>query len=305
MPTDVPPLVWGLFVLFVLLMLALDLGVFHRKSHVPRFREALTWTGVWASLALAFGAWIGAEYGGTAMLEFYSGYAIELSLSFDNVFVFVLVFEAVRVPRHLQHRVLFWGILTALVLRFAMILGGVTLVERFHWVLYVFGGFLLLTALKLLRQPPHGLPPEDSRVLQFLRRRLRVTDFHGNAFVVRVDGRRRATPLLLALLMIEVSDVVFAVDSIPAVFAITRDPFLVFTSNVFAILGLRSLFFVLAGMVDAFPHLKTGLAIVLAFVGTKLLLLDTVHVPAWLSLTVIVGVLAATIALPALLRRRP
>ena len=304
MPIDVPPLGWGLFVLFVLAMLALDLGVFHRGSHVPRFKEALTWTAVWASLALLFGGGVGLFHGGTAMLEFYSGYAIELSLSFDNVFVFVLVFEAVQVPRHLQHRVLFWGILTALVLRLVMILGGVALVERFGWLLYVFGGFLLLTALKLLRQPAHGLQREDSKLLQFLRRRLRVTELHGNAFLVRVDGRRRATPLLLALLMIEVSDVVFAIDSIPAIFAITRDPFLVFTSNVFAILGLRSLFFVLSGMVDAFPHLKTGLAIVLAFVGTKLVLLDVVHVPAWLSLSVIVGVLAGSILLPLLRRRR-
>jgi tellurite resistance protein TerC len=215
--------------------------------------------------------------------------------------VFVVIFGALHIPRDLQHRVLFWGVLTALVLRGMMIFGGAALIERWHWILYVFGAFLLFTAVKMLRQPDHGIRPEDSRLLGFARRRLKVTGLHGAHFWVRVDGRLRATPLLLALLMVEVSDVVFAVDSIPAIFAVTRDPFLIFTANVFAILGLRSLFFVLAGMVEKFHYLKQGLAIVLAFVGTKLLLLDVVHIPALVSLTVVLGVLA--IAVMASMRR--
>jgi tellurite resistance protein TerC len=296
MPIEVSPLFWGLFIAFVLGMLALDLGIFHRAAHVPRFREALTWTAVWSSLALLFGAWIGWQFGGTAAVEFYTGWVIEQSLSFDNVFVFVLIFETLRIPLHLQHRVLFWGVLTAIVLRALMILGGAVLVTRFHWVLYVFGAFLVLTAIKLLVQRPHELQPQDSRLVGWLRRRLRVTEIHDQRFFVRVDRRLRATPLFLALVMVEISDVVFAVDSIPAIFAVTQEPFLVFTSNVFAILGLRSLFFVLAGMVDRFVHLKTGLAIVLAFVGAKLLLMETVKVPPLLSLSVIVTVLAVSVA---------
>jgi tellurite resistance protein TerC len=297
MPVEASPLLWGLFLAFVVAMLLLDLGVFHRDAHLPSFREALTWTTVWATLAAVFGGWLAVAHGATASVEFFTGYVIELSLSIDNVFVFVVIFAAVRIPRELQHRVLFWGVLTALVLRGAMILGGAALVARYHWVLYVFGGFLLLTGLKMLRQPEQGLAQEDSRLLGFLRRKLRVTGLHGSRFVVRVDGRLRATPLLLALLMVEVSDIVFAVDSIPAIFAVTRDPFLVFTANVFAILGLRSLFFVLAGMLDRFHHLKTGLAIVLAFVGTKLLLLDVVTIPSWLSLVVVLGVLGGAVLL--------
>lgn len=297
MPIQVSPLAWGLFVLFVLAMLALDLGVFHRKDTEPRFREALTWTTVWASLAMLFGLFVGYKMGPTASLEFFTGYAIELSLSIDNVFVFVVIFSALRIPAHLQHRVLFWGVLTALVLRGLMIVGGAALVARYHWLLYGFGAFLLLTGVKMLRQPDHGVAPEDNRLLGFLRRKLQVTGLHGSKFWVRVDGRLRATPLLLALVMVEISDVVFAIDSIPAIFAVTRDPFLVFTANVFAILGLRSLFFVLAGMLNRFVYLKRGLAIVLGFVGAKLILLDTVKIPALVSLLVVVGVLAGSVLL--------
>lgn len=286
---------WALFLLFIALMLALDLGVFHRKAHVPSFREALTWTSVWATLAALFGGWIGWQFGATPCVEFFTGYVIELSLSADNVFVFVVIFGAVHIPRHLQHRVLFWGVLTALVLRGVMIVGGAVLIAKWHWILYGFGAFLVFTGLKMLRQPDHDLAPEDSWLLRFARRHLRVTELHGTNFFVRVDGKLRATPLLLALLLVEVSDVVFAVDSIPAIFAVTRDPFLVFTANVFAILGLRSLFFVLAGLVDKFRYLKTGLAVVLAFVGAKLLLLDVVHVPALVSLGVVLGVLGVAV----------
>ncbi len=304
MPTEGNPLAWTLFIAFVLAMLALDLGVFHRHAHVPRFREALTWTGVWATLAVLFGGWLAWERGATPAIEFFTGYVIELSLSIDNVFVFVVIFAALHIPRHLQHRVLFWGVLTALILRGVMIVGGAALVAKYHWVLYVFGAFLLLTGLKMLRQPDHDeVSPEDNKLLAFLRRRLRVTELHGTKFWVRVDGRLRATPLLLALLMVEISDVVFAIDSIPAIFAVTQDPFLVFTANVFAILGLRSLFFVLSGMLDKFALLKRGLAIVLGFVGTKLVLMDVVKIPPLLSLGVVVGVLGGSIVLS--LRRAP
>lgn len=298
MPIDGNPLAWTLFCTFILAMLALDLGVFHREAHVPKFREALTWTGVWATLAVLFGSWLAWDRGATPAIEFFTGYVIELSLSIDNVFVFVVIFAALHIPRHLQHRVLFWGVLTALILRGGMILGGAALVARYHWVLYVFGGFLLLTGLKMLRQPEGDeVSAEDNRLLGFLRRKLRVTELHGNKFWVRVDGKWRGTPLLLALLMVEISDVVFAIDSIPAIFAVTQDPFLVFTANVFAILGLRSLFFVLAGMLDKFSLLKRGLAIVLGFVGCKLLLMDVVKIHPLISLTVVVGVLGGSILL--------
>lgn len=298
MPIEGSPLAWTLFCAFILAMLALDLGVFHRDAHVPKFREALTWTGVWATLAVLFGSWLAWDRGATPAIEFFTGYVIELSLSIDNVFVFVVIFAALHIPRHLQHRVLFWGVLTALILRGGMILGGAALVAEYHWVLYVFGGFLLLTGLKMLRQPEGDeVSAEDSRLLGFLRRKLRVTELHGNKFWVRVDGKWRGTPLLLALLMVEISDVVFAVDSIPAIFAVTQDPFLVFTANVFAILGLRSLFFVLAGMLDKFSLLKRGLAIVLGFVGCKLLLMDVVKIHPLISLTVVVGVLGGSILL--------
>ncbi|MFY9343427.1 MAG: TerC family protein [Planctomycetota bacterium] len=294
------PLLWVLFLVFIGGMLALDLGVFHRKAHVPTFREALGWTTVWATLAAAFGGWLALAHGSTPAIEFFTGYVIELSLSMDNVFVFVVILSALDIPRDLQHRVLFWGVLTALVLRGAMILGGAALVAQWEWVLYVFGAFLVLLAVKLLRSPGHDdiATARKSRLLAFLRARLRITDqLHGNRFWVRLDGRRVGTPLLLALIMVEISDVVFAIDSIPAIFAVTRDPFLVFTANVFAILGLRSLFFVLAGMLDRFHYLEYGLAIVLAFVGCKLLLLDVVHVPPLWSLGVVVGVLGTAIGL--------
>jgi tellurite resistance protein TerC len=301
MPDQGSALLWALFLLFIVLMLALDLGVFHRRAHVPGFREALAWTSVWAALAAAFGGWVGWSFGAVPCVEFFTGYVIELSLSADNVFVFVMIFGALHIPRQFQHRVLFWGVLTALVLRGVMIVGGAALIAQWHWVLYLFGAFLVFTGLKMLRQPEHGVSPEDSWLLGFARRRLRVTSLHGSRFWVRVDGRLRATPLLLALLSVEVSDVVFAVDSIPAIFAVTQDPFLVFTANVFAILGLRSLFFVLAGLVDKFRYLKVGLALVLAFVGTKLLLLDIVQIPALVSLAVVLGVLG--VAVLASLRR--
>ncbi len=291
------PTLWGFFLAFILVMLALDLGIFHRKAHAPSFKEALSWTTVWALLAVSFGGWVGSQFGATKAIEFYTGWVVEQSLSFDNVFVFVLVFQALHIPRHLQHRVLFWGVLTAIVLRAAMILAGAELVERYHWILYVFGGFLLLTGIKLLREGGQDPSPEDSKLLGWLRRRLNVTDLQGQSFWVRIDGKLRATPMLLALVMVEISDVIFAVDSIPAIFAITTDSFIVFTSNIFAIMGLRSLFFVLAGMLDKFRYLKVGLALVLGFIGAKLLLMGVVKIPPILSLGVILAVLGGSIGM--------
>ncbi|MFO0175257.1 MAG: TerC family protein [Planctomycetota bacterium] len=284
-------------------MLLLDLGVFNKKAHAPGFKESLGWVTVWSSLAIAFGGLVAVQHGATAALDYYTGWLIEQSLSIDNLFVFVVVFRALKVPSHLQHRVLYWGVLSAVALRAAMIFGGAILVERFAWILDVVGVFLGFTAVRMLVGKGDDPTAEESRVLQWLRGRVRTTGFHGQQFLVREAGRWHATPLLLALVLVEITDVIFAVDSIPAVFAVTTDPFLVFTSNIFAILGLRSLYFVLAGMADRFVYLKPGLGIVLLFVGGKLLLHGVVKVPSWLSLTVIVVVLAGAVLLS--LRRPP
>ncbi len=297
MPDQGSPLLWTLFVLFILAMLALDLGVLNRKPHVPSFREALGWTGLWATLATIFGLWLGWAYGSKPCLEYFTGYVIELSLSMDNVFVFIVILGSLKIPRELQHRVLFWGIMTALVLRGVMIVAGAALIARFEWILYVFGAFLVWIGVRTLFAKEHGEAPESSPILTFLRRHLRVGALDGMKFLTRVEGRLIATPLMLALVMVEISDVAFAVDSIPAIFAVTRDPFLVFTANVFAILGLRSLFFVLDGMLARFRYIKVGLGIVLVLVGAKLLLLEYVHVPPLVSLAVVLGVLGTSIAL--------
>ncbi len=288
---------WSLFLVFIGAMLALDLGVFHKKAHLPSFKEALGWTAVWAVLAIGFGSWIGVQYGTQSCVEFFTGYVLEMSLSMDNVFVFVVVLGALGIPRELQHRVLFWGVLTALVLRGVMIVSGAALVAQYQWILYGFGAFLVFTGVKLFFGAGDDDAKGDSRLLQWLRRKLQVTELRGDRFWVREAGRLRATPMLLALVMVEISDVVFAVDSIPAVFAVTQDPFLVFTANVFAILGLRSLFFVLARMLDRFEYLKYGLAIVLTFVGTKLLLMHWLHIPPLLSLGVVLGTLGSAVAI--------
>ena len=288
---------WVGFIAFVLVMLALDLGVLNRTPHVPSFREALGWTALWASLASLFGGWLGWTYGSKQCLEFFTGYVIELSLSMDNVFVFIVILGSLKVPRELQHRVLFWGILSALVLRGAMIVGGAALIDRYDWILYVFGGFLIWIGAKQLLAKEHDGEPEPSPIMAFVRRRLRVGPFDGKRFLTRASGKLVATPLLLALVMVELSDVAFAVDSIPAIFAVTRDPFIVFTANVFAILGLRSLFFVLDGLLARFRYIKIGLGIVLVLVGLKLLLLDVVHVHPLVSLSVVLGVLGTSVAL--------
>ena len=300
------PLVWIGFSLLVLAVLALDLGVFHRKAHAVGFKEALSWTGVWVTLAVLFGAgvwhWAGPQKG----LEFFTGYLIEYSLSADNVFVFVLIFSYFAVPARWQHKVLFWGVLGALVMRLIMIGLGVALISRFAWVLYVFGAFLLFTGFKMVFGKQEEIRPERNPVVRWFRKLVPVTaGYHGDRFVARVNRRQTATPLAVVLVCVEVSDLVFAVDSIPAIFAVTLDPFIVYTSNVFAILGLRSLYFVLAGMVNKFHYLKTGLGVVLAFVGVKMLLAHTPYrIDTLAALGVVAGVLAVTIV-ASLLRPPP
>jgi tellurite resistance protein TerC len=303
---------WIGFNVFVLGMLALDLGVFHRRAHTVTMREAAVWSGVWAALALCFAFGLHQFRGGQAGLEFLAGWLIEKSLSVDNIFVFVLIFASWRVPREYQHRVLFWGVLGALVMRAAMIFAGTALLDRFHWIIYPFGAFLLLIAFRMLTRRASDVSP-NTAIERLVRRVLPVTpDLEGPRFFVRrpAGGRLRlyATPLFIVLTAVETTDLIFALDSIPAVLAVTRDPFVVYTSNVFAILGLRSLYFLLAGLVHRFRYLTTGVAVVLVFVGLKMLLGSVYHVPVELSLAVIISVLAvsvlASIPRPRSARRR-
>jgi tellurite resistance protein TerC len=285
------------FSAFVLAMLALDLGVFHRHVHAVRFKEALGWTGVWALLALGFGAGIWRLAGPQKAVEFYTGYLIELSLSADNVFVFVLIFKYFAVPPKFQHKVLFWGVLGALVMRVLMIGLGVTLLQRFSWILYLFGAFLVFTGLKMVLGKNEEMHPERNPLVRWFTRHVPLTpDFHEDKFLVRIHGQRLATPLLVVLVCVEVTDVIFAVDSIPAIFGITLDPFIIYTSNVFAILGLRSLYFVLAGLMDRFHYLRTGLGVVLGFVGIKMLLAHTAFkIDTLVALGVVIGILAVAV----------
>ncbi len=290
------PLLWVAFTLFVLAMLALDLGVFHRRAHVVRVREALLWTLVWISLAMIFNAGVYFWFGSERALEFLTGYVIEKALSVDNVFVFLVIFSYFAVPAALQHRVLFWGILGALVMRAIFIFLGAALLQQFHWVMYVFGAFLLFTGVKLLLQRGSEVHPERNPLFQLFRRMVpSVSDYRGSHFTVVEAGKRYATPLLLVLVAIEATDLVFAVDSIPAVFAITRDPFIVYTSNIFAILGLRALYFALAGVMGRFHYLRVGLALVLAFVGAKMMLTDLYKIPIMASLAVVAALLAGSV----------
>ena len=285
------------FTAFIVGALALDLGVFHRRAHVVGAREALSWTVVWVTLAVLFGIGIFVARGGETAVEYFTGYVIEYSLSVDNVFVFVLIFAAFAVPRELQHRVLFWGVVGALVMRLVMIVAGAALIEQYHWVLYFFGVFLVVTGIRMLvARGEHEPHPENNVLVRFARRHLRVTeDFHGQAFFVRTAAGRAATPLFLALLVVEFSDLVFAVDSIPAIFAVTTDPFVVFTSNAFAIMGLRSLYFLLAEAAARFRYLKVGLALILVFVGAKLLVAGFLEIPPLVSLAVIVSILGLSV----------
>ena len=299
------PWMWGAFIAFVLVMLALDLFVFGgRKAHKVSIKEAATWSLVWVSLALAFNAGLWWYLSGTAgqeiadrkALEFLTGYLIEKSLSVDNVFVFLLIFTAFQVPAEYQRRVLIYGVLGAIVMRAIMILAGAWLVREFNWVLYIFGAFLVITGIRMLVMAEKEPDLEKNPVLKFARRHLRISDGnHGEKFMVMKDGVRYFTPLFLVLILIEASDLVFAVDSIPAIFAITTDPFIVFTSNIFAILGLRALYFLLADVADRFHLLKYGLAMVLTFIGTKMLIMPWYHVPVKASLAIVAVLIGASV----------
>jgi tellurite resistance protein TerC len=296
---------WIAFNLFVLGMLALDLGVFHRKSRVVRVKEALTWCGVWIALALLFNLGIYFWRGSEAALAFLAGYLIEESLSVDNIFVFLLIFSYFNVPSKYQHKILFWGILGVLVMRAILIIVGAALIQQFHWIIYLFGGFLIVTGIKMALQKETGVNPERNPVVRFFKRFVPITnDYHEEKFFVRVNGQLFATPLLIVLLVVETTDLIFALDSVPAVFAITTDPFIVYTSNVFAILGLRSLYFALAGIMGYFHYLKVGLSVVLVFVGIKMLLMDFYKIPVGIALGVIAAILLISIT-ASIIRPRP
>jgi tellurite resistance protein TerC len=291
-----PLSVWIGFAVLVVAVLAIDLGIFNREAHVIKPREALVWTGVWVALALAFNFFVWRRFGTEAAKEFITGYAIEKALSVDNLFVMYAVFTAFSIPAMHQHRVLFWGIVGAVVMRTIMVFAGVALLSSFHWLVFVFGGVLILTGIKMLIRRDDRPHPEDSRVLRAVKKLLPVSDeIHGGRMFLRVGGALTATPLFLALVTIEASDAVFAVDSIFAIFAVTTDPFIVLTSNIFAILGLRSLYFVLSGAAERFKYVQPGLALVLVFVGVKMVISDWVKIPVLISLAVIVVLVGGSI----------
>jgi tellurite resistance protein TerC len=286
------PLAWTVFGVVVIAMLALDLGVFNRNAHVISFKEAATWSLIWIGLALAFNVFVLFQFGQHRAVEFFQAWLIEKALSVDNLFVFLAAFSYFAVPPALQHRVLFWGIFGALVTRGVFILAGAALLAAFHWVMYAFGAILIFTAIRLLFGAEEAVHPERNPVLKVFRRLVPVTpDYDGQHFIVKRDGVRYATPLLMVLVVIEASDVVFAVDSIPAVFAVTRDVFIVYTSNIFAILGLRALCFLVASLVRRLHYLKPGLALVLAFVGVKMVLADRLPISDMVSLAVVGGII--------------
>ena len=298
--------IWGAFLIFILAMLAIDLGVFNRTAHTPSLKEAGMWTTVWITLGLIFGGILYAWRGPVQGLEYLTGYVLEYSLSVDNIFVFVLLFTYFRVPSQYQHRVLFWGILGALIMRGTMIVLGAALLERFEWIIYVFGAFLIFTGIRMAfhQNEAEEVQPEGNALVRLLRTFMPITkEYHGQRLLVRVAGKTMATPLLVVLLIIESTDLIFADDSIPAIFAVTRDPFIVFTSNVFAILGLRSLYFLLANVVDKFHYLRAALSVILTFVGIKMLTPEVTylvsgvqyHIPISISLGFIVGVLVLSI----------
>ncbi|HJR90967.1 MAG TPA: TerC family protein [Acidimicrobiia bacterium] len=293
---DVPGWVWVAFLAFVSLLLMVDLLIVHRRPHAIGFREAAIESAVWISLGLAFTLVLLFWQGGGAAGEYLAGYLIEKSLSVDNVFVWAVILSYFAVPREYQFRVLFWGIFGALVLRAVFIFTGVALIERFDWILYVFGAFLLFTAYRISRHDDVEVHPENNPILRLVRKVVpSTTDYDGQKLFTHVNGRRLATPLFAVLIMIETTDVVFAVDSIPAILAVSHEPFIVFSSNAFAILGLRALYFLLAGMAGKFRYLNTGLGVILAFVGVKMIIAEWYHMPIWLSLTVIAVVLTVTI----------
>jgi tellurite resistance protein TerC len=294
------------FLVLIGVLLAIDLGLVNRRAHAIGTREALLWSSFFVGLSLVFNLWIYLRFGPQPGLEFLTGYLIEYALSVDNIFVFLVIFNYFGVPPQYQHRVLFWGILGAIVLRATFIVAGAALITAFHWVIYIFGAFLLLTGLKILVQKETEVHPERNPVLRLFRKLVPlVPEYEGQRFFVRRASRLMATPLMLVLVLVEATDVVFAVDSIPAIFGITRDPFIVFTSNIFAILGLRALYFLLASVVGRFHYLKFGLGLVLVFIGAKMVASDLVHVPIGLSLGVVAALLGGSVLLSALFPQRP
>jgi TerC family integral membrane protein len=291
------PFLWLIFNLFVLAAIALDLGVFHRRPHKMETREAITWTLVWVGLSLAFGLGVMHFSGEQRGLEFFTGYVIEKALSVDNLFLFLVIFRAFAVDEKIQHRILEWGILGALVMRGTMIAAGAGLIERFSWVLYVFGAFLVYAGLHMLFAKKAEMHPEENRISRFAKRYLRVRkEYAGSKFFVRDGGKLFATPLFVVLLIVEITDITMAVDSIPAIFGITRDPFIVYTSNVFAILGLRAMYFLLAGVLGRLRYLTAGLSFVLAFIGAKMIVEPWVHISVEISLTIVAGILLVALA---------
>lgn len=288
--------VWAGFLLFVLLMLALDLGVFHRKSHEVKLREALVWSVVWIGLALLFNLGIWHFIGKEKAIEFLTGYIIEKSLSVDNLFVFIMVFSYFNVDTKYQHKVLFWGILGALIMRAILIFAGVALIQQFHWIIYIFGAFLIFTGIKMLLHKNEEMAPDKNPLVRLFKKFFPVTDtMHGDRFFVKINAKRVATPLFIVLLIIEFTDLIFAVDSIPAILAISTDTFIIFTSNVFAILGLRALYFALAGIAKLFHYLKYGLSAILVFVGIKMVIAGFFKIPVMYSLIIIVSILTLSI----------
>jgi tellurite resistance protein TerC len=296
---------WAAFNLFVVIMLALDLGVFHKKNEAVKLSDALKWTGIWIAFAMVFNGFVYYQLGNAKALEFFTGYLIEKSLSVDNIFVMLMIFSYFQVPKQYQHKVLFWGIFGALIFRIIFIVAGIELIHHFHFLIYAFGGFLIFTGAKMILSGDLKIEPDKNPVVKLVHRLFpTTTTYHEDRFFVRLDGRLWATPLFVAVAMIEATDLVFAVDSIPAILAISDDPFIVYTSNVFAILGLRTLYFVLAEADNQFAYLKFGLAAILIFVGTKMCIVDLYKIPIEISLIVIVGLLLVSMAASMVLKPR-
>jgi tellurite resistance protein TerC len=297
---------WIGFVSFLALMLAIDLGIFHRKSHTVSFKESLGWTLVWIALAMIFAAIVYYWKGSDKAIEFITGYVIELSLSIDNLFIFILVFSYFHVPQQYQHKVLFWGILGALVMRVIFIFAGVALISKFHWIIYVFGAIIIVSGVKMLFQKDKKIEPEKNPLIRLVKKMIPVTnEYHGDQFFIKIkNGAWAATPLFIVLVFVEITDLIFAVDSIPAILAITTDTFIVFTSNAFAILGLRSLYFALAGMLNLFRFLHIGLSFVLIFIGLKMVLSDIYKVPIEYALLIVLSILLTSICASLILKKK-
>jgi len=292
------PFFWTSFILIILVLLSIDLGVFHRRAHAVTVREATCWSLVWILLSLSFGVWIFKTFGKQYGLEFFTGYLIEYALSVDNVFVFILIFSYFAVPARLHHRVLFWGILSALVMRASFIVAGAALIHAFHWVIYIFGAFLVFTGAKILRQGEAEVEPQRNPVVRLFQRFVPMTSgYESGRFFLKHEGTLKATPLALVLVTVEVTDLVFATDSIPAIFGVTHDPFIVYTSNICAILGLRSMYFLLSAVINRFAYLGTGLGIVLIFIGAKMLLGVIYVIPVMVSLLIVAAILAGAVIL--------